>query len=96
MPGAATSEVEVTNISKHGFWLLLDGRELFLPFEDFPSFKRATIEAIPRLGRPARGHLRWPELDVDLSVESIEHPERYPLVAKARDHEAHAAASDVR
>jgi hypothetical protein len=33
-PGAATSAAEVTNISKHGFWLLLDGRELFLPFED--------------------------------------------------------------
>jgi hypothetical protein len=25
MPGAATSEVEITNISQHGFWLLLDG-----------------------------------------------------------------------
>lgn len=28
MPGTSTSTVEVTNISKHGFWLLLDGREL--------------------------------------------------------------------
>ena len=41
MPGTSTSTLEVTNISKHGFWLLLDGRELFLPFEDFPWFKRA-------------------------------------------------------
>jgi hypothetical protein len=41
MPGTATSDTEVTNISKHGFWLLLDGRELFLPFEEFPWFKRA-------------------------------------------------------
>jgi hypothetical protein len=40
MPGAATSEVEVTNISQHGFWLLLDGRELFLPFDEFPWFTR--------------------------------------------------------
>jgi hypothetical protein len=24
-------------------------------------------------------HLRWPDLDVDLALESIEHPERYPL-----------------
>ncbi|MGI8594246.1 MAG: DUF2442 domain-containing protein [Solirubrobacteraceae bacterium] len=46
MPGAVTSEVEVSNISQHGFWLLLDGRELFLPFEEFPWFKRAPIEAI--------------------------------------------------
>jgi hypothetical protein len=39
MPGAATSEAEVTNISQHGFWLLLDGRELFLPFEESPKLR---------------------------------------------------------
>jgi hypothetical protein len=82
MPGPVTSEAEVTNISQHGFWLLLDGRELFLPFDEFPWFRRATVEAIVRLERPAAGHLHWPELDVDLSVASIEHPERYPLRAK--------------
>jgi hypothetical protein len=82
MPGAATSEAEITNISKHGFWLLLDGSELFLPFEDFPWFKQATIEQILRVERSASGHLHWPGLDVELSVNSIEHPERYPLKSK--------------
>jgi hypothetical protein len=70
---------EVTNISAHGFWLLLDGRELFLPFDEFPWFKRAPVEAILRLERPQAGHLYWPELDVDVAVDSIEHPERYSL-----------------
>jgi Protein of unknown function (DUF2442) len=56
MPGAGTSEVEVTNISQHGFWLLVDGRELFLPFERFPWFKQASINAILRLERPAPRH----------------------------------------
>jgi hypothetical protein len=79
MHGASISEVEVTNISKHGFWLLIDGRELFLPFQEFPWFRQATIEAILRLERPAPGHLHWPDLDVDLAVDSIEHPELYPL-----------------
>jgi hypothetical protein len=83
MPGAVTSEVEVTNISKHGFWLLLDGRELFLPFEDFPWFRQATIDQILRARRPAPGRLQWLDLDVDLSVDSIEHPERYPLKSRA-------------
>lgn len=82
MPGTATSEAEVTNISPHGFWLLLAGREVFLAFEDFPRFKRASVEAIVRLEQPRPGHLHWPELDVDLSVDSIEHPERYPLKSK--------------
>jgi hypothetical protein len=40
------------------------------------------VEAILRLERPQAGHLYWPELDLDLSVDSIEHPERYPLKAK--------------
>jgi hypothetical protein len=82
MPGTATSQAEVTNISRHGFWLLLDERELFLPFEEYPWFKRAPVEAILRLDRPQPDHLHWPDLDVDLSVDSIEHPERYPLKAK--------------
>ena len=33
--GSDTLDAEVTNISKHGFWLFLDSRELFLPFEQF-------------------------------------------------------------
>jgi Protein of unknown function (DUF2442) len=82
MPGAAISGAEVTNISKHGFWLLIDGRELFLPFEEFPWFKQARVAAILRVEQPSSGHLHWPDLDVDLAVESIEHPERYPLSSK--------------
>lgn len=83
MPGTSTSAVEVTNISKHGFWLLLEDRELFLPFETFTWFKSASVAAITHVERPQPHHLYWPDLDVDLSVDSIEHPERYPN--RARD-----------
>ncbi len=82
MPGAATLEAEVTNISQHGFWMLIDGRELFLPFEEFPWFKQAPVAAILNVQRTAPGHLYWPDLDVDLAVDSIEHPDRYPLKSK--------------
>jgi hypothetical protein len=82
MPGTATSAPEVSNISKHGFWMLIDDRELFLPFSDFPWFKQSNIDAILRVERPTPGHLRWPQLDVDLSLDSIEHPERYPLTSR--------------
>jgi Protein of unknown function (DUF2442) len=82
MPGIATSTAEVTNISKHGFWMLIDGRELFLAFEDFPWFKQATVEAILQVERPAPGHLQWPDLDIDLALDSIKHPELYPLRSK--------------
>jgi len=76
------SPVEVTNISKHGFWLLLEERELFVPFSDFPWFQQAPVSAILNVERPNVDHLYWPDLDVDLAVESIEHPERFPLVSK--------------
>ncbi|HOC42523.1 MAG TPA: DUF2442 domain-containing protein [Thermoanaerobaculales bacterium] len=81
-PGPSTSGAEVTNISQHGFWVLLDGRELYLPFEEFPWFRSAPVEAILRLERPQPDHLRWPDLDVDLTVDSIEHPERFPLKSR--------------
>jgi hypothetical protein len=81
--GASTSRVEVANISKQGLWLYLDGRELFLPFEKFPWFARAPVSQILNVERPHADHLYWPDLDVDLSVESIEHPERFPLVSRA-------------
>ena len=64
-----TSAAEVTNISKHGFWMLIDGRELFVAFEEFPWFKQATVETILRLEHPTPGHLYWPELDVDLALD---------------------------
>jgi hypothetical protein len=85
-PGTVTSDIEVTNISRHGFWLLLEDRELFLPFEEFPWFAEAPVGAILRVERPQPNHLYWPDLDVDLAVESIEHPDRYPL--KARTYQA--------
>lgn len=81
-PGKRTSSVEVTNVSPHGFWLLLDGREKFIAFELFPWFREAAIGDLVHVERPRAGHLSWPALDVDLAVESIEHPGRFPLVSR--------------
>ncbi len=81
MHGITTSAVEVTNVSKHGFWLLLGGEELLLPFEQFPWFKKATIEQLSDVAWPTPNHLYWPQLDADLSVESIRNPSAFPLVS---------------
>ena len=74
---------EVTNISKHGFWMLIGAEELFLPFKEFPWFKNATVQAILKVELHGEDHLYWPNLDVDLTLESIRHPGKYPLVSKA-------------
>ncbi len=83
MPDIVTLAAEVSNVSKHCFWLLLDDEELVVPFSDFPWFKSATIEQLSDVERPTENHLYWPALDVDLSVESIRTPESFPLIAKA-------------
>ncbi len=82
--GESTLVAEVANISANGFWLLVDERELFVPFKQFPWFRAATIGQLLNVRQPHKHHLYWPDLDVDLAVDSIEHPERFPLVSKAR------------
>lgn len=82
--GIGTSEVEVTNISRHGLWLLIGDEELFLSFDEFPWFKDASLQAILNVERQGPDHLYWPALDVDLALDSIRHPENYPLISKAK------------
>ena len=82
-PGTAASGVEVTNVSPNGFWLLIGERELFLALEHVPWFADGTIRQLTRVTRLSPHHLYWPDLDVDLAVESLEHPTRI-LVSKAR------------
>lgn len=83
-PGTSTSEVEVTNVSKHGFWLLIRDQEVFVPFAEFPWFRDAPIGQLLNVQLPSPHHLYWPDLDVDLAVDSLFHPERFPLVSRAR------------
>jgi hypothetical protein len=82
--GKNISGTEVTNVSQHGFWLLIDGRELFLPFDKFPWFRDVPIGHLFKVEQLHSSHLYWPDLDIDLSVESIEFPERFPLISKAK------------
>jgi Protein of unknown function (DUF2442) len=73
---------EVTHISSHGVWLLLGEEELFPAYSDFPWFREAPIGKVLEVERPGVDHLYWPALDIDLSVESIRHPDRYPLLSR--------------
>ena len=82
--GQRTSKVEVSNISPHGFWLFVGERELFVSFEHFPWFKDATVRDITNVELPSPHHLYWPDLDIDVAVESLEHPEKFPLVSQAQ------------
>ena len=80
--GKNISKPEITNISQHGFWALLQGREYFLPFKKYPWFKDAKISAITKVNLFHNHHLYWPDLDIDLSVEILSNPDKYPLTYK--------------
>ncbi len=82
--GPSTSVPEVTNVSQHGFWVLLDEREIFVSLRQFPWFADATIAELSNLERPVSHHLYWPALDIDLHLDSIENPDSFPLVSGAR------------
>ncbi|MGH8530849.1 MAG: DUF2442 domain-containing protein [Nevskiales bacterium] len=79
--GKSTSGPEVTHVSPAGIWLLVNNSELFMPFKQFPWFRAAAVAAIYDVEQPHPRHLYWPQLDIDLAVESIENPDRFPLVS---------------
>ena len=80
--GKRTLDVEITNISEHGFWILLGEKEYFLPFEQYPWFREAKISSITNVIILHNHHLYWPDLDVDLSTEILDNPGKYPLTYK--------------
>jgi hypothetical protein len=72
------SEVEVTNITKHGIWLLTKDHEIFVAFKEFPQFQDASVSKLMKVEQPTPSYLRWPDLDIDLAVESFR---CFPLVS---------------
>lgn len=78
--GTSISDAEVTHISVHGIWIYVNGKEYFLPYDEYPWFRDARVFEIHDVQLLHGVHVHWPKLDVDLSVDSLEHPEQYPLV----------------
>ncbi len=81
-PGRSISEAEVSHVSSHGLWVLVGPKEYFLDYDLYPWFAKANIGEVTKVKLLHGRHLRWPDLDVDIELESLEYPERYPLVYK--------------
>lgn len=78
--GKNISAAEVVQISPHGIWVDVSGCEYFMPYKDYPWFCEATVSQIQNVNLIHGCHLHWPDLDVDLDIDSLEQPEKYPLV----------------
>ena len=72
----------VENITPSGIWLYVKGKEYFLNYEDYPYFKDETLKSIQEVQLLHSNHLYWPDLDVDLEIDNLENPEKYPLKSK--------------
>ena len=72
--------IEVQDISKKGIWIFVKDREYFLPYKDYPWFKDAKVSEIHNVKISCGSHMHWPDLDVDLELKSLQHPEKYPLI----------------
>lgn len=81
--GKSTSEVEVTQISISGIWVLIDDKEFFLSFENFPRFRSAMVGEIHNVQLLNNGNLNWPDLEIDVSLETIGEPEHVPQFTEA-------------
>ncbi|THJ18441.1 MAG: DUF2442 domain-containing protein [Nitrospira sp. CG24B] len=71
--------IEVSNISRHGLWLCTRDSELFISFKEFPQFLDASVSKILRVEQQNPNFLHWPDLGIDLAVDSIR---CFPLLSK--------------
>ncbi len=72
----------VENITPFGIGLFVKGKEYFLRYRDYPCFRDQILSAIQDVQLLHGHHLYWPQLDVDLEIDNLEHPEKYPLKYK--------------
>ena len=76
--GESTSVLEITHIDSRGLWLFVDNKEHYMSFEQFPWFADAPVRQISHVEKQAKDHFYWPDLDIDLTINMIDHPEKYP------------------
>ena len=48
------------------------------------ELQKAQIDQLCNVEAPTSQHIYWPKLDIDIAVDSIEHPSRYPLKSKRK------------
>jgi hypothetical protein len=71
--------VSVENITPFGIWIFVKEKEYFLSYKEYPYFKDQTLSSIQNVQLLHGYHLYWAELDVDLEIDNLENPQKYPL-----------------
>ena len=88
--------VSVENITPFGIWIFVKEKEYFLSYRDYPYFKDQTLSSIQNVQLLHGYHLYWPELDVDLEIDNLENPQKYPLKSRiVRNHPIHSTGRRI-
>ena len=78
----SSTSASVLMINAQGIMLSVLGNDYFLSYNRIPWMKDAPIRSVLNVQMSGTEAIEWPDLDVDLEIESLRHPERYPLVIK--------------
>ena len=76
---------DVLMINDRGIMLSVQGEDYFLSYNRVPWMRDATINEVLDVRMSGNNAIEWPKLQVDLEVESLRHPERYPLLIKRNE-----------
>uniref|UniRef100_UPI004028EF7A DUF2442 domain-containing protein n=1 Tax=Segatella hominis TaxID=2518605 RepID=UPI004028EF7A len=79
--------VSVLMINDKGIMLSVKGNDYFVSYNRIPWMKHACISDALDVKMSGRNSIEWPKLDVDLEIDSLKHPERYPLIMKRNEAE---------
>ena len=77
--------VDVLMINDRGIMISVQGQDYFLSYNRVPWMRDATINEVLDVQMSGKNAIEWPKLDVDLEVDSLKHPERYPLLIKRNE-----------
>ena len=78
-PEKALEQSQITSIEQDGFWLLTSEGEYFVPLERYPAFQEARVNQIFNFEQDDDAYY-WPELDLDIELDALKNPEKYPLI----------------
>lgn len=81
-PLVKNTSPKVIGITPDGIFLRAYGDEYFLKYDRYPWFKGRPVNQVLNVEDFGDGDLNWPDLDVDLSIDGIINPEKYPLIAR--------------
>ena len=81
----SSTSVGVLMINDRGIMISVQGQDYFLSYNRVPWMRDATINEVLDVQMCGKNAIEWPKLDVDLEVDSLKHPERYPLIIKRNE-----------